>query len=279
MRDVANVDQLAAWDGDEGAQWAAHEEHYDGTMRAHAQILADAASIGATDVVLDLGCGNGSTTREAARAAREGSALGIDLSSAMLENARRRAAEEGLANVSFVQGDAQVHEFEPDAFDVVISRFGAMFFADPVAALANVGASIRAGGRLAFLAWQRLDDNEWLTGVRGAMAQGRDLPTPPPNAPSPFAFADPERVRSILAGAGYRDVAVDGAEVPVCFGTDTEDAFGFVKDVGVVRGLMADLTPDQQRAALDDLHAVLETHAGADGVLFDSRMWVITALR
>jgi len=178
-----------------------------------------------------------------------------------------------------VQGDAQVHEFEPDVFDVVISRFGAMFFADPVEALANVGAAIRGGGRLAILAWQRLDDNEWLTGVRGAMAQGRDLPTPPPNAPSPFAFADPERVRSILADAGYRDVTVDGAEVPVCFGTDTEDAFGFVKDVGVVRGLMADLTPDQQRVALEDLHAVLEAHAGPDGVLFDSRMWVITALR
>ena len=279
MRDVANVDQLAAWDGDEGGQWAAHEEHYDATVRAHSRLLADAAAIGLGDHVLDLGCGNGSTTRDAARAAREGSALGIDLSSAMLENARRRAAEEGLANVTFVQGDAQVHEFEPDAFDVVISRFGAMFFADPVAALANVAGATRAGGRLAFVAWQHLDDNEWLTAVRGAMAQGRDLPTPPPHAPSPFAFADAERVRSVFADAGFHAVTLEPAEVPVCFGTDTEDAFGFVKDVGVVRGLLEDLTTDQQRAALDDLHAVLDAHAGPDGVLFGSRMWVITALR
>src|SRR5689334_4324308 len=121
MSEVANAEMLAAWDGDEGEHWAAHEEHYDATMRAHARLLADAADVGTADQVLDVGCGNGSTTRDAARAAREGGALGIDLSSAMLENARRKAAAEGLANVRFVQGDAQVHEFEPDAFDVVIS--------------------------------------------------------------------------------------------------------------------------------------------------------------
>jgi SAM-dependent methyltransferase len=229
--------------------------------------------------VLDLGCGNGSTTRDAARAAVDGSALGIDLSARMLENARRRAAEEGITNVTFIQGDAQVHEFAPDVFDVVISRFGAMFFADPVAALTNVGEATRTGGRLALVAWQRLEDNEWLTAVRGAVAQGRDLPVPPPHAPSPFGFADPERVRSVLAGAGYYDVSIVDAAAPVCFGADLDDAFGFVKDVGVVRSLVADLAPDRQRTALDDLHTVLEAHGGPDGVLFDSRMWVITALR
>src|SRR5215218_8264227 len=176
MGEVANAEQLAAWDGDEGRNWAAHEDHYDASMRAHSRALADAASIGAADRVLDLGCGNGSTTRAAARAAPDGAAVGIDLSSAMLDNARRRAAEEGLANVTFVQGDAQVHAFEPDAFDAVISRFGAMFFADPAAAFTNVAGATRAGGRLALVAWQRLEDNEWLTAVRSAVAQGRDLP-------------------------------------------------------------------------------------------------------
>jgi SAM-dependent methyltransferase len=279
MRDVANAEQLAAWDGEEGEHWSRHEDHYDAAMRAHAHVLAEAAAIAAADFVLDVGCGNGSTTRDAARAAVDGAALGIDLSSAMLENARRRAAEEGIANVTFVHGDAQVHEFEPNVFDVVVSRFGAMFFEDPVAALTNVGEATRAGGRLALAAWQRLEDNEWLSAVRGAVAQGRELPSPPPHAPGPFGFADPERVRTILDAAGYRAVSIVDASAPVCFGTDPDDAFDFLKDVGVVRGLLADLAPDRQQVALDDLRAVLDAHAGGDGVLFDSRMWVITALR
>jgi SAM-dependent methyltransferase len=279
MSDVPNVDQLAAWDGEEGAQWAAHEEHFDATVRAHSRVLADVAAIGATEHVLDLGCGNGSTTCDAARAAVDGAALGIDLSSAMLDNARRRAVEAGLTNVTFVQGDAQVHDFGDDVFDVVISRFGAMFFADPVAAFANVAGASRAGGRLALVAWQRLEDNEWLTALRGVLAQGRDLPVPPAGVPGPFGFADPGRVVAILGEAGYREVRADEAELPVCFGTDTDDAFGFVSDLGIVRGLVADLQPDQQRAALDDLRAVLEAHESADGVRFDSQAWVITARR
>jgi SAM-dependent methyltransferase len=279
MSDLANVEQRAAWDGDEGAQWAAHEEHYDGTMRAHSQLLADTAAIAAGEHVLDLGCGNGSTTRDAARAASGGAALGIDLSSAMLENARRRAAEEGLSNVTFVQGDAQVHDFGADEFDVVISRMGAMFFSDPVAAFTNVAGATRPAGRLALVAWQRLEDNEWLTGVRGALAQGRELPVPPAGAPGPFGFADPGKVVTILDTAGFHEVRVDDAALPVCFGTDTDDAYGFVSDLGLVRGLMGDLAPDRQRAALADLRAVLDAHAGPDGVVFASRAWVITARR
>ena len=279
MSDVPNVDQLAAWDGDEGAQWAAHQEHYDGTVRAHSQLLADVAAISASEHVLDLGCGNGSTTCDAARAAADGTALGIDLSSAMLDNARRRAAEAGLTNVTFVQGDAQVHDFGADRFDVVISRFGAMFFSDPVAAFSNVAGATRAGGRLALVAWQRLQDNEWLTGLRGALAQGRDLPVPPAGAPGPFGFADPGRVVAILGEAGYREVRADEAELPVRFGADTDDAFGFVSDLRLVRALLAELYPDRQRTPLDDLRAVLQAHEGADGVEFGSLAWVVTARR
>ena len=252
MSEVSNVDQLAAWDGDEGAQWAAHEEHFDGTVRAHSQLLADVAAIGAAEHVLDVGCGNGSTTCDAAQ---------------------------GLTNVTFVQGDAQVHVLAPDSFDVVISRFGAMFFADPVAAFVNIGGATRAGGRLALVAWQRLEDNEWLTALRGALAQGRDLPIPPSGAPGPFGFADPGKVVSILSEAGFREVRADEAELPVRFGVDTDDAYGFVSDLGLVRALLADLQPDQQRAALDDLRAVLQAHEGADGVQFGSLAWVITARR
>ena len=279
MSEVANAEQLAAWDGDEGEHWSAHEERYDTATRVHSGLLVDLAAVEAGEQVLDLGCGCGATTRDAARAAGDGAAVGIDLSSQMLDIARGRAAEEGLDNVSFVHGDAQVHAFPPATFDVAISRFGAMFFADPVAAFANVGGAMRHGGRVALIAWQELSRNEWLFAIRGALAQGRDLPTPPSGMPGPFGFADADRVRTILSEAGYHDVRIDEVEAPVRFGADAEDAYGFVKDLGMVRGLLQDLTPDEQAVARADLRAVMESHAGADGVDFGSRAWTIRAVR
>lgn len=279
MIEAVNTEQLAAWDGDEGEHWTMHAEHYDSAVRVYSRRLADAAAVGAGEHVLDLGCGCGATTRDAARAARDGTALGIDLSSQMLERARLRSSEEGLANVSFVHGDAQVHEFGPDSFDVVISRFGSMFFADPIAAFTNVACATRPGGRVVLVAWQALERNEWLTALRGALAQGRELPTPPPDAPGPLAFADPARVRMILTGAGYRDVEAEAVDAEFWVGADPDDAFAWVTGVGIVRGLLQDLSPAQQDAALRDLRSVIAAHAGPDGVLFGSSTWVYRALR
>jgi SAM-dependent methyltransferase len=229
--------------------------------------------------VLDVGCGCGSTTRDAARAARDGAATGIDLSTQMLELDRRRAIEEQLDNVTFEHGDAQVHDFGRPEFDVVISRFGAMFFGDPVAAFVNVGGAMRPGGRVALVAWHDLARNEWLTALRGALAQGRDLPVPPPRIPSPFAFADPDHVRAILAAAGFHDVAIDGVDVPFRLGADPDDAFDFASGTGIARGLLHDLPPDRQEMALADLRAVVDAHARPEGVVFGSRAWLITAVR
>jgi len=248
-------------------------------VHVYAQRLHDAAAVAEGEMVLDLGCGCGATTRDAARAASGGAAVGIDLSSQMLERARTRAVEEGLENVTFVHGDAQVHDFAPGAFDVVISRFGAMFFADPVAAFANVADAMQPSARVALVAWQAVDSNEWLTEIRGALALGRELPTPPAGAPGPFAFADPDRVRKLLADAGLRDVEIEALEAPYCAGADADDAFDFIEGVGPVRGLLQDLTPQQQRTALGNLRATMEAHDGADGVVFGSRAWMIRAIR
>ena len=135
MATIANKEMAAAWDGDEGAEWARDWERYDRAVAGYQARLMAAAAIGPAQRVLDVGCGNGETSRAAARQAAAGSVLGVDLSSSMLERARQLAATEGLANVRFEQADAQVQRFEPGAFDVVVSRFGTMFFADPVAAL------------------------------------------------------------------------------------------------------------------------------------------------
>lgn len=143
----------------------------------------DAAAIKPTDHVLDVGCGTGQTTRDAARAAALGSALGIDLSSRTITLARQLAADERVANAVFVQGEAQDHAFDPASFDVVAGRTGAMFFGDPVAAFSNLAAALGPGGRLVLLAWQPLADNEWIREFSTALAGRRERPAPPPDAP------------------------------------------------------------------------------------------------
>jgi SAM-dependent methyltransferase len=271
--EIANTDAAKAWDGYDGEHWTVHEEHYNASMRPHTSHLFAAAGITADDDVLDVGCGCGDTTRQAARTAR--SALGVDLSSRMLARATERAAVDGLSNVSFRRADAQVEPFAP--VDVVISRFGVMFFADSLAAFANLRRSTRPGGRLAMLTWQSLERNAWLSTVRDSLAAGRELPLPPPGAPGPMSLADPDFVRDLLGRVGWSGVEfVDIAE-PMYWGADLDEAMAFASTLGAARGLLADLDAATQAMALDALRSGLDRFAGPDGVLIDSRAWVITA--
>src|SRR3989442_1096009 len=177
--DPSNADQAREWDGEGGAFWAAHARRFDEAVAAHHRRFLDAAAIEATDRVLAIGCGSGQTTRDVARSAPRGWALGVDLSSQMIELARGLARAEGLANATFEQADAQVHRFQPASFDVAISRTGAMFFGDAVAAFTNIAGALRLGGRLALLTWRTVPENEWIPEFVTALAAGRDLPTPP----------------------------------------------------------------------------------------------------
>jgi SAM-dependent methyltransferase len=275
--DASNSEQLRAWDGDEGAYWAAHADHFDRSALPFHQRLLAAAAIGDRERVLDIGCGSGQSTLLAARAAASGSALGVDLSSPMLAHARQRAADEGIVNASFVQADAQIYPFERAAFDVAISNTGATFFGDLVAGLINVGQALASRGRLALLTWQSFPDNEWVREFTGALAAGRDLPSPPPDAPSPFAMADPERVRSVLTRAGFTDIELEGTNEKMWFGTDADDAYGFV--LGLLGWMLVDLDDDGRMRALAALRSLMTAHETPDGVIFDSAIWVIQAQR
>lgn len=276
--EIANVDAAEGWAG-EAEHWVEHAELYDAGMRPHTAHLLDAAAIAPDDAVLDIGCGVGETTRESARLAKSGRALGVDLTERMLERARERAGEEGLTNVDFVRTDAQVHDFEREAFTVAVSRFGGSFFGDPVAAYRNLAAALNPGGRLAVLTWQRMDDNEWVSSIRGALAAGRDLPLPPPNAPGPFGLADPDYTRSVLDDAGFADVELEDVHEPMAFGGTTDEAFAFMRSAGFVRGTLADLDDEATRGALEELRRVLDAHHTSDGVRFDSASWLVTARR
>lgn len=272
-----NSEQRRAWDGPEGDTWTDNEDVYNEAVGRHTRRLLDGAALAAGERILDVGCGCGETTRLAGR--NTGAALGIDLSSRMIARARERAAAEGLANVRFEQGDAQVHPFEPDAHDVAISRCGTMFFDDPVAAFANIATAIEPGGRLAMLCWRELRRNEWVTEVRRTLAAGRDLPEPPPGVPSPFALADPDRARTILTAAGFDAVEFEAVDEPMYLGADASAAFDRMRRLGVVRGLLEDLDETTRAAALAALRASVHEHETPDGVLLGSSAWLVRARR
>jgi SAM-dependent methyltransferase len=274
--DPANAEQARAWDGDEGAYWADNAEYFDRAMAAHHGPFMAAAAVAAPDRVLDIGCGTGQTTRDAARAAVSGSALGLDLSARMIAYARRAATREGLANATFEQGDAQVHPLSA-AFDIAISRMGAMFFGDPVAAFTNIARALRPGGQLVLLTWQGPGANEWIRELSATLSAGRVLPAPSPGAPGPFALSDPDRVHAILTRAGFTAVEMHARRAPMWFGHDTDDAHRFV--VGLMGWMLQGLDEGGRRSALDSLRATLALHLTVHGVLYDSATWTVHTSR
>lgn len=279
MPEIVNVDQAAAWDGPSGAAWVAREEFQNAALAAHTDALFAAADVAPTDRVLDVGCGTGDTTRAAARRAVDGHALGVDLSTEMLARGRERAAEEGLTNIAFEQADAQVEPFSADAFDIVISRFGVMFFADPVAAFTNLAHATRPGGRLALAVWQPFAGNEWVEVPRDALALGRDLPPIPEDVPGPFGLADPDRVRRVLADAGWSRVELGDVRVAYDYGVEPATAAQHASEIGVFRVLLEDLDDAQRARALDALTDAMRERTTPSGVRLGSRIWVVTAVR
>lgn len=275
---ATNVEQARAWDGEEGAFWASHAEQFDRAVGAYHGRFMAAAGIGRSDRVLDIGCGTGETTREAARIAANGSAVGVDLSAQMIDLARRLAAEQGLANARFEQVDAQVHAFPTAGFDVAISRTGTMFFGDPTAAFKNIARSLRPGGRLVLLVWQSPERNEWIRELTRALAAGRDLPAPPIGVPGPFAQADPDQARTVLSAAGFWDIEFLALSAAMEFGAEAEEAYDFV--VGLMGWMLEGLDTSGRALALANLRDTISRHQTGDGtVCFESAAWLVTATR
>lgn len=275
--DPTNADQFRAWDGDEGSYWAANAGHFERALVGYDGQFFEAASIGSTDSVLDVGCGTGHTTRTAARAASSGSVLGVDLSSAMLDVARQRSSAEGLSNVRFVQADVQVHRFEQAGFDAVLGHTSAMFFGDRVAALTNLGCALRPGGRLVLLTWQPFEENEWIREFTVALSAGQARPSPTPDSPGPFTMSDPATIRALLQESGYTKVSIDGLREPMWFGDDTADAHRLL--AGLMAWMLEGLETDQRGRALDALRATIAAHETSDGVLYSSATWLVRAER
>ena len=252
-------------------------DFYDSELGAHHEHLRAAHGISPGEEVVDIGCGTGLTTREAARAAAPGRVVGVDLSERMLERARQLTAAERLDNVRYELGDAQVHRFEPAGFDVAISRFGTMFFSDPAAAFANIAAALRPRARLVLLVWQPHERNEWARAIDAALG---DAARPPRPGADPFSLGDAEATAGILEGAGFDCARFEDVHEPVLYGRDVDAALAVVRGFQDTSAALASLSEGEAARTVERLREMLAAHYSDErGVVLDSRSWLITARR
>jgi SAM-dependent methyltransferase len=252
---------------------------YDAELQRHNQVLRRSYGIRPHDQVLDIGCGTGQTTRDAARMAKAGAVLGVDVSASMIERARRLTDATGLSNVSFERADAATHPFPSESFDVAISRFGTMFFAHPSAAFANVRRALRPGGRLVMMVWREHDRNEWSVLIEQALAPSIDGPTPSPAPPNPFSLAEPSLTERMLDAAGLVEVSFADVHVPVYYGQDVATALEWIRGFSAVKDVLQRLDPASAARTLERLRDALAGHVSGEGVWLDSRAWVVAARR
>ena len=258
---------------------------YDAEVRLHNEVLRRALGVQADEHVLDIGCGSGQITREVARMAQAGSALGVDISASAIERARELAHAQETHNVTFECADAQVCPFPRAFFDLAMSRFGTMFFGDPVAAFGNVGRALRPGGRLVMMVWQAAERNEWEVAIRQALAGTEGSPAGASASASAsagaaaFSLAVPPVVTRILEAAGFAAVSFTDVDEPVYYGPGVPFALDFVCGFAFTRDVLSRLDPAAAARALGRLREMLAAHVSDDGVWFGSRAWIVTARR
>lgn len=242
------------------------------------EAMLDVVRLEPGESVLDVGCGLGTTTLDAARrVAPGGTAVGVDIDVSLLEPARERAAEARQGNVEFLEADAQLFSFEPATFDAVISRFGTMFFDDPEAAFANLGRAVRAGGRLAIVCPIR---SQWIEVAIAAAAPHVGLPDlGSPDDPGPFAFADGSRLQSVIRAGGFHEIILKEITRRVLVGDDIEDTAGFVLSLPEAQLLFEGKREEKVAAAVEALREGFAPFSGPDGVVVDESAWLATARR
>ncbi len=281
---MANEEQAALWDDVVGDAWVDNASTYDEMLRPFGQVTMDRLGVTPGDRVLDLGCGTGATTVELARRVTaedaDGRVVGVDLSTRMLAAARRRAHAAGVDTVDFVDADVQTADLGRGTFDRAFSRMGVMFFADPVAAFTNVARALRAGGRLAFCCFQRLEANPGVVLPVLAAAEILDLPPADPSLPGPFSLADAARTAGILEDAGFVDVAVaDGPDQVAVSGVgDLRDLAARMLMQNPLTGPPFAAADDATRTDALDALATALAPGWSDGTLrLDMATWIVTA--
>lgn len=272
-----NAAQIEYWNARAGETWAQFQEPLDRQIEPLGLAAIDALQPVPGEHIIDIGCGCGQSTLVlAARVAPTGSVLGIDLSQPMLEVARQRPRPAANLRVEFRQLDAQTGMIGRGIFDAAFSRFGVMFFSDPVAAFSNIRASLKPGGRLVFVCWRPLGENPWMQApLQAALPFIPPVAPPDPTAPGPFAFADPSRVRSILTEAGFASVTTDPLDARIG-GGDVEQSLKLALRIGPLGAALREY-PELSGKVASAVRDVLSRYLTANGVLMPAAVWIVRA--
>lgn len=277
--DARNHTEIAYWDGPGGQHWVDRQQSQDDILAPILDATLEAAAIKTGENIVDIGCGTGASTIELARrVGPSGRVLAIDVSQVMLARAAERLA--GAGQVQWVRADATLHDFAPAQFDLLFSRFGVMFFADPVRAFANMRKALRPGGRLVFACWRTPDENPWLMApLRAAYEHVPRLPKPGPEEPGPFSFASEERARRILTGAGFQDVALRSVDLKLdsATGQGLDEALRTAMEIGPVSRAIDGQPQEVREKVAASIRRELVLHQKGAQVLLGAAVWIVTA--
>ena len=274
-----NTDQAAYWNGPAGRRWMERQDTQDILLAPISQLSIDRAHPAKGEHAVDIGCGCGATTIELGRrVGATGYVLGVDVSAPMLGRARERAPAD--LPLEFALADATVHAFEPGRSDLLFSRFGVMFFADPAVSFANMRKALRTCGRLVFACWREPRQNPWMMiALQEAYKHVPRLPEAGPEDPGPFAFASEQRVRRILSAAGFSSIAMEACDVSldVAFGRGLEAAVSSTLEVGPVSRTLEGQPPEVMATVANAIRRVYAPLSKGDSIPLGASVWIVTA--
>ena len=268
--------QHALWNGEAGEAWVEAQALLDRMFQPFEEMLVEAAMVQPAARILDVGCGTGAVTRAAARRlGPEGRCTGVDISQPMIAAARARAARDGVA-ADFIRADAQTHPFAPESFDVILSRFGVMFFEDPVRAFANLRRGAARGGLLTFAAWRSADENPFMTTAeRAAAPLLPDMPARQKDAPGQFAFGDPARIAAILEDSGWRDVAITPVDAACAMPRAALD--GYITRLGPLGRVLHGADEVTRARVIETVRTAFAPFVEGQDVRFTAACWMVAA--
>ncbi|MGY3583879.1 SAM-dependent methyltransferase [Bradyrhizobium sp. USDA 4341] len=272
----AGDEQAKLWNGAAGRAWLETRDVLEGMFKPLEELLVRAVADAAAGHVLDIGCGTGATTFAAAHVlGPQGHCTGIDISEPMIAAARDRAEREARP-ADFICADAQTHVFAPASFDIIISRLGVMFFADPVQAFANLRRAARPGAALRFIAWRGAAENPFMTTAeRAARPLLPDLPPRRPDAPGQFGFADRERVERILEDSGWDAIAIEPIDVALSF--PASELTRYVSWLGPVGTMLQGVEEQRRTQVIETVRAAFDRFIHGTEIRFTAACWMVAA--
>ncbi len=281
MTDQPNAGMAEFWNGNGGKNWVSQEARLEASLKPFGQRAIAAGAITGGQQILDIGFGCGDTSIELAeKVGPQGQVHGVDISVAMVDAAENKAAKKGIANVSFECADAQTKAFTANSYDLIFSRFGVMFFDDPIAAFKNIYTALKPGGRLAFMCWAPRDQNAWVGLPLQVVAKHLDLPAPPAiDTPGPFSLSEEPRVSGILGAAGFANIAVETFQTPFVLGDGVDEALSFLMQLSPSGGAINNAEADDQirgRIAVD-MAELLKSYESEKGVSMNAAALLVTA--